>query len=189
MLKPVVVNADDFRRAQPAADETVVNNVFKVLHGYYGNLFLSKFASGVLDGKGRDMGVASARSVWAFKLRRFAESTVVLALDRCEHEHPKFPPGLPEFVTLCAACAPRKVYTFENAIGMSDKLRSQYAAQARAINEKHTERARRRATGHRPLPATLDGLKQAIAAAVGEAGGDEAAELLRLDRMFERSAA
>lgn len=184
MLKPIAVNAEQFTSAQQQPDESVVNNVFKVMHGYYGNLFLNKFASGVVDGRGRDMGVGSARTVWAFKLRRFAESTVVLALDRCEERHPQFPPSLPEFVALCAACEPRKAYTFENAIGMSDKLRSRYAAQARAVNEKHADRARRRTTGFRPLPAGLDGLKQAIAAAVGEAGGDEAGELLRLDRVF-----
>lgn len=189
MLKPVVVNADDFRKAQPSADETVVNNVFKVLHGYYGNLFLNKYASGVLDGKGRDMGVASARSVWAHKLRAFDESTVVTALEQCQDRHPEFPPGLPQFVALCANAAPRATYQPSNAIEMSGALRSQYARQARAIVEKHEAKAERRRSGYIPLPPTLDGLKQAIAAAVGEAGGDEAAELLRLDRMFERAAA
>jgi hypothetical protein len=188
MLKPVVVNADDFRRAQSTADETVVNNVFKVLHGYYGNLFLGKFASGVLDGRGRDMGVASARSVWAHKLRTFDESTVVAALENCQARHPEYPPSLPQFVALCAAAVPREIYKPDNAIGMSDTLRSQYARQAREINERHEAKAVRRKTGFVPLPQNLDGLKQAIASAVGEAGGNEAAALLRLDRMFTQGA-
>jgi hypothetical protein len=190
MLKPLAVNAESFREPQPPqADETIVNNVFKVLHGFYGNLFLSKFASGVTDAAGRDKGVASARTVWAFSLRRFNESTVVAALDRCQAMHPEFPPSLPQFTAVCAACEPREVYRPSNAIGMSSDLRSQYARQARAINEKHADRARRRSTGDKPLAPGLDGLKQAIASAVACAGGDEVGELLRLDRMFVRAAA
>lgn len=189
MLKPISLRADQFRAPQPASDESIVNNVFKVMHGYYGNLFLSKFASGVTDPQGRDKGVASARTVWAFKLQRFDEATVVKALDQCQDRHPDFPPSLPQFVALCAAAAPREIYQATNAIGMSDELRSQYARQAREIIERHEAKAERRKTGFVPLPISLDGLKQAIANAVGEAGGNEAAELLRLDRMFERNAA
>lgn len=190
MLKPLAVNAESFRQPQsPQADETIVNNVFKVLHGCYGNLFLSKFASGVTDTAGRDKGVASARTVWAFSIRRFSEGTVVAALERCQTMHPEFPPSLPQFLAVCAACEPREVYRPDNAIGMSNELRSQYARQARAINEKHADRAGRRSAGPRPAASGLDGLKQAIANAVGCAGGDEVGELLRLDRMFARAAA
>jgi hypothetical protein len=189
MLKPMAVNAEQFGAAQSQPDESIVNNVFKVLHGSYGNLFLSKFASGVLDLKKRDLGVASARTVWAFKLRRFDEATVVQALDVCQERHPEFPPSLPQFLAVCAACAPREVYRPTNAIGMSNTLRSQYARQAREINARHDAKAVRRKSGFVALPGTLDGLKQAIASAVGEAGGNEAAELLRLDRMFVRAAA
>lgn len=187
MLKPIAVNAEQFGAAQPQPDEGVVNNVFKVFHGFYGNLFLSKFASGVTDSAGRDRGVASARTVWAFSLRKFSEQTVVAALDRCRALHPEFPPSLPQFLAVCAACAPRKVYQPTNAIEMSGALRSQYARQARAINARHDAKAVRRKSGFVALPGTLDGLKQAIASAVGEAGGNEAAELLRLDRMFVRA--
>jgi hypothetical protein len=189
MLKPIAVNAEQFNSAQPQPDESIVNNVFKVFHGFYGNLFLGKFASGVTDSAGRDKGVASARTVWAFSLRKFSEQTVVSALDRCQTLHAEFPPSLPQFLAVCAACAPRRVYQPTNAIGMSNELRSQYARQARAINAKHEARAVRRKTGFVALPSTLDGLKQAIASAAGEAGGNEAAELLRLDRMFVRTAA
>lgn len=186
MLKPLAVNAEQFSAAPSQPDETIVNNVFKVLHGCYGSLFLSKFASGVLDAKNRDMGVASARTVWAYGLRAFSETTVVEALERCKKAHPEFPPSLPQFQSLCEACVPRKAWQFDNAIGMSDTLRSQYARQARAIVAKHEGRAGQRKTEVQAQAGSLDLLKQAIADAVGAAGGDEAAELLRLDQMFAR---
>jgi hypothetical protein len=189
MLKPIAVNAEQFRAAQPKPDESIVNNVFKVMHGCYGNLFLSKFASGVLDERNRDKGVASARTVWAFSLRRFDEGTVVKALENCQDRHPEFPPSLPQFLALCAAAMPREVYRTDNAIGMSDGLRSQYARQAREINARHAEKAKRRETGFVPSAPGLDGLKQAIANAIGTAGGNEGAALLRLDRMFSKVAA
>ena len=184
MLKPIAVNAEQFGQPQPKADESIVNNVFKVFHGFYGNLFLNKFASGVLDNAGRDKGVASARTVWAFSLRKYGEKTVVDALEKCQALHPEFPPSLPQFLAVCSACAPRQTYQAAPMIGMSDVLRSKYARQARAINEKYAERARIHITGDRPLPPGLDGLKQAIANAVGCAGGNEADALLKLDRLF-----
>ena len=183
MLRPIP-HVDPIRAAQSQPDETVINNVFKVMHGYYGNLFLSKFASGVLDGRGRDMGVASARTVWAFSLHRFAEAVVVTALEKCQARHPEFPPSLPQFVALCIACEPREAFTAENAIGMSAELRGKHAAAARDKNKAFAQAARRELTGYVPLPSGLEGLKRAIANAVGAAGGDEALELLRLDRHF-----
>ena len=188
MFKPILVSENQFRQEQPVIAEGDVKNVFKVLHGYYGNLFFTKFSTGVVE-NGDDQGIANARRIWAHGLRDFDANTIKIALRNCQGRHPEFPPSLPQFVSLCAAAAPREVYRVDNAIGMSDTLRSQYARQARAIIEKHEARKTRRATGYVPLPPTLDGLKQAIAAAVGEAGGDEAAALLRLDRMFEGSAA
>lgn len=186
MFKPILVSESDFRQEQPVIAESDVKNVFKVLHGYYGNLFFTKFSTGVLD-KGEDQGVANARRIWAHGLRDFDGDTIKVALRNCQTRHPEFPPSLPQFKALCAAAVPRAVFRVDNAIGMSDKLRSQYARQARAIIDKHDARAVRRKTGYVPLPAGLDGLKQAIASAVGEAGGNEAGELLRLDRMFVRS--
>ena len=188
MLKPVPT-VGTFRAAQSQPDETVINNVFKVMHGCYGNLFLSKFASGVLDGRGRDMGVASARTVWAFSLQRFAHGVVITALEKCQDRHPEFPPSLPQFIALCIACEPRAVFQIgAGAIGMSQELRSKYARNARKINERHAERKGERNTGETPLPGGLEGLKRAIANAVGAGGGDEARELLRLDRMLSPGA-
>lgn len=174
MFKPVLVTTDQFQSAPAATDESTVNNVFKVLHASYGNLFLSKFATGVTDAKNRDMGVASARKVWAHTLAGFDDSLVLTALDQCLLDDPKFPPTLPQFIAQCRACMPRKVYRAELSAPAVD--RAEHAQKARELLSKIRV--------EKPQASGLDLLKQAIADAVRCAGGDEGAELARLDRMF-----
>jgi hypothetical protein len=190
MFKAPVVSLDQFRQEQKSAPLAATNDVFKVLHGFYGSLFLSKFSTGQLDDKNRDMGIAGARAVWAHALREYADAEVITALDAVKVAHPEFPPNLPQFLALCRAAKPREVYKPEQpALGMSQQLRSEYAARARAVNEKYAQRAIDRKTGYVELECTLSGLKQAIANAVACAGGDEVAELLRLDRMYPEAVA
>lgn len=166
----------------------VSNRVFKTLQGMYGSLFLSKFSTGKVLPNGGDAGVISARDVWAVSLQRFDAGTVGTALDRVLTDFPEFPPSLPQFVALCHACRPREAYKpAANVIGMSQTLRSEYAAKAREINQKHAQRAvdkRLGAQADMGSYAGLDGLKSAIANAVACAGGDEVATLLRLDAML-----
>lgn len=168
MLKPI---AFEGVKQAPMPVEAV-NNVFKVMHGFYGNLFLSKFATGSVDASGQDQGVVSARQIWAHGLRDMDAATVKAALAQCVDRHPEYPPSLPQFMALCRANQPRKVFDTK-ALGMSGALSGQYAKKARDSALK----AVRKTKG-------LDLLKLAIADAVGAAGGDEAAELARLDRMF-----
>lgn len=52
MFKPVVVSINDVRKPEQAQPQDVVKNVFKVLHGFYGNLFLSKFTNGITNAGG-----------------------------------------------------------------------------------------------------------------------------------------
>lgn len=171
----------------------VSNRVFKTLQGMYGSLFLSKFSTGKVLPNGGDAGVISARDVWAVSLQRFDAGTVGTALDRVLTDFPEFPPSLPQFVALCHACRPREAYKpAANVIGMSQTLRSEYAAKAREINQKHAQRAvdkRLGAQADMGSYAGLDGLKSAIANAVACAGGDEVATLLRLDTMLSQKAA
>jgi hypothetical protein len=174
---------------KPVIAESDVSRVFAVLHGYYGNLFFTKFATGAVE-NGEDQGIANARRIWAHGLREYDAETIKTALRNCQVRHPEYPPSLPQFAGMCAAAKIRPTYSSAAvSIGMSDALRSKYARQARAINAKHAERAANRLTGFKPVPLGLDGLKQCIANAIGAAGGNEAAALLRLDRMFNREAA
>lgn len=192
MLKPVdptgaLRNAP--QKAEPLPIDAV-KNIFKVLHGCYGNLVLSKFATGDADANtGEDRGLASAYKVWAHGLREFDAATIKLALGRCMERHPEFPPSLAQFIALCHACKPRDPWKLpvSNALPISPELAAKYRAEFRAnLREAAAEiRQRREAVGG------LDALKQAIARAVADAGGDEATELLRLDKMFapERASA
>ena len=47
-----------------AESREAVKNLFLLLQGSYGSLFLSKFATGVLDEKKRDLGIRAAMAVW-----------------------------------------------------------------------------------------------------------------------------
>lgn len=177
--------------ASPDAHQAAVrtaNKVFKTMQGMYGSLFLSKFSTGKTGADGSDAGIVSARDVWAMALQRFDVATVVTSLERLLTDFPEFPPSLPQFVALCHACRPRETYRpAQPAIGMSQAIRSEYAARAREINEKHAKRAVDKRLGAVVAVGSLeglDGLKSAIANAIANAGGDEVAALLRLDAML-----
>lgn len=188
MFKPIVVSESTFRKEQPVIAESDVKRVFMVLHGFYGNLFFSKFATGAVE-NGEDQGIANARRIWAHGLRDFDGATIKEALRACQTRHAEFPPSLPQFVSLCAASKPRMAFHAQARVGMSGELRSQYARKAREIIARHTEKQERLKTGFIPPVGGLEGLKQALANAVGLAGGDEAAELVRLDRLLPSEAA
>lgn len=192
MFKPLsaVLPTQQQTAIPQAQDLHAVNNVFKVFHGFYGNLFLMKFATGQLDATGQDMGVISARQIWAHGLREFDGGTVKTALSQSMERNPEFPPSLPQLVALCKANKPRAAYVPSvPEIAMSTALRSEYAKQARAINARHTQQATERRLGAVFSGVGLDGIKQAIASAVGAAGGDEVSELRRLDLLLTKRAA
>ena len=189
MFKPIEISAEAIKAAATPLPEEAVNNIFKVMHGFYGNLFLSKFASGEV-GEQADKGIVSARQIWGHGLRKFGPGTVKAALAQCIEAHPEFPPSLPQFVALCRANAPREAYRApQPAIGMSQALSSQYTAKARAAATARLEQIMTIKTGYIEVSQDLTGLKLAIANAVACAGGDEVAELRRLDAMFSPGAA
>lgn len=187
MFKPIAELAPaagvPAQQQPPAIPIEAVNSVFKVLHGRYGNLFLSRYATGEVDAQGKDKGIASARQVWAHDLRGFSAETIKTALDAVKTRHPDFPPTLPQFVALCAAYTPSRGPVASGSIGMSGKAWAEHTREAR---EKALARIRE---AQPPKPAAkpesgLALLKRAIADAVAAAGGDEVEELRRLDRML-----
>lgn len=154
--------------------------VFRAMHGFYGQLWLSKFATGQPDADGADAGVVSAKAIWAHGLRDFDATTVRMALRQCLERHPEFPPSLPQFVSMCRANQPREAY--RQALPMSGAL----VAERSKAERKKLRALRQRLKDEAPAPVGLPALFAAIADAVGCAGGDEASELRRLEGMFVR---
>lgn len=95
---------------------TVVQKLFMLMHGAYGNVFLSKFSTGEHDDEGKDKGVKSAMQVWVLALRRFPVDVIETAAYRCQKDRPDFPPTLPQFEAVCAAVMPRKTYAEEHGL-------------------------------------------------------------------------
>lgn len=183
MLKSISLSIDDLK-SPVEPPQAAANNVFKVFHGFYGNLFLSKFINGQTDASGTDLGVVSAAAIWGHGLRGFDLATVKTALSRTMDAHPEYPPTLPQFVALCKACAPRQVYQYPTAIPMSAELRAQRSKAAReAALMAFKPDAKQSQSGG------LQVLKQLVAEAVGLAGGDEAKTLMRLDRELYKKGA
>ena len=189
MFKPVVsaapgvVSLDQFKTSQPekqAVPIDVVNQVFKVLHGSYGSLFLAKFSTGELDENGKDKGIKSTRQVWAHGLRGMDGATITTALEQVLNTHPEFPPTLPQFIALCKAAKPSDRPEELRQLGVSGKA---YADATKAAREAALAKINRtKALSIEESP--LNQLKNAIAGAVALAGGDEVKELMRLDALF-----
>lgn len=181
MSKPIqsLVASVGTAQPQPQLDDEGIRHVFKVLHGFYGNLFLSKWAIGRVEENGEDEGITNARRIWAYGLREFDLDDIKLALRRCQASHPEFPPSLPQFVALCEAAKPRKTWQppAQPALEMSEELRQQRRSEA-------ARKAREALQRWQDVGEVsgLEALKQSIASAVGAAGGDEASALLRLNR-------
>ena len=95
---------------------TMVRQLFVLLHGAYGVRFLSKFATGELDERGKDKGVRSAMAVWDGGLRNFSEDVVVAAIERFMGQSPEFPPSLPQVQALCRAIVPRLTHAQEHGL-------------------------------------------------------------------------
>ena len=90
-----------------------VKNLFLLLQGSYGSLFLSKYATGVKNDKGHDLGIRATMKVWDSALGKYPADVVESAAARLMTEHREFPPNLPQFVALCEAATPRQSYAQE----------------------------------------------------------------------------
>lgn len=155
--------------------------VFRALHGFYGQLWLSKFATGQVDANGNDAGVLGAKAIWAHGLRDFNAIAVKAALRQCLEAHPEFPPSLPQFVSLCRANTPRAA--FKPALAMSGELVAERNKAAREKLREMRQALRRQSAVRQGEGLAL--LFAAIADAVKCGGGDEAAALRRLESVVK----
>lgn len=168
------------RSAASAPSPNAADAVFRAMHGFYGALWLSKFATGQTGADGADAGVVGAKAIWAHGLREFDGATVRAALRQCLDAHAEFPPSLPQFVQLCRANTPRA--SFKPTIDMSGELVAERNKAAREKLREMRQSLRRQSAVRQGEGLAL--LFSAIADAAGCAGGDASAELLRLERMF-----
>jgi hypothetical protein len=178
-------------QAEPADATAIVTRLFMLFQGWYGNLFIAKFATGARDINGKDKGIKSALVVWSSELREFAPDIVEAAAERCKETYLEFPPNLPQFVAICKAVRPRRAFAAAptNRIGMSHELRASYSKRAR---EEALAKLRARIdaeTGYMRVDDGLTGLTQLIAQGVALAGGDEVATLRGFDTMFSKKKA
>ncbi len=185
------------RQQGPRVDEralTVSARVFEALRSSYGVLFTNKFANGVpyetmVDGKKvtLDAGVIEAQRTWANALAAFDLAVIAAAIDRCARVYADYPPNLPQFLSLCRAARPREIYVAPRIAAPTPDN----SAAARRIREQiariRAQRAGEVAADKRTTALGL--LKAAIANAAATAGGDEVAELRRLDRILPEVAA
>lgn len=102
--------------AREPAENPAVKNLFLVMQGCYGSLFLSKFATGVLDDRGRDLGVRAAMRVWRTTLGKYTADVIEAAVARLTAEHPDYPPNLPQFEAMCRAATSRRTYAEDNGL-------------------------------------------------------------------------
>lgn len=111
LAREAIHNAREERR-----ESSAIRKLFVVMHGSYGNAFLSKWSTGQLDDSGSDKGVRAAMLVWDSTLRKFSDDVIEIAAGRMRSTNPEFPPSLPQFEKLCDAAAPRKSYAQEEGI-------------------------------------------------------------------------
>lgn len=90
-----------------------VRKLFVLLHGAYGSLFLSKYATGEKSEAGGDKGVAAAMLVWDSALSKFAPDVIEAGAKRLMSESPDFAPNLPQLEKVCESITPRKTYAEE----------------------------------------------------------------------------
>lgn len=110
------------QQAERAAISPAIKQLFQLLHGAYGNAFITKFATGEKDASGKDRGIRSAMVVWQMALSKYPAEVIETAAQRVTEQYPDFPPHLPQFEALCKADAPRKTYAEQHGLPPAQAL-------------------------------------------------------------------
>ena len=107
------------KQPAPRGDNSTIRKLFLVLHGYYGNLFITKFSTGERDANGKDKGIRAAMLVWESTLAKYPPDAIDMAAKRLTEVCPQFPPNLPQFESICKAVMPRKTFSDEKNMKLS----------------------------------------------------------------------
>jgi len=99
---------------EPKQTSDMIRKLFLLMHGAYGNAFMSKFSTGEKDARGKDKGIRAAMLVWDSKLAAYPAQTVERAVSKLQEHFQTFPPGLFEFEELCKSLLPPKIVTFDD---------------------------------------------------------------------------
>lgn len=112
----VAVLAQAATQAPQPTENMGIRKLFMLMHGAYGNGFVSKFSTGERDAQGKDKGIRSAMQVWTHGLSQFSPDVIELAASRFLSLYPEFPPNLPQFEAVCRSMAPRKTFAEEQGL-------------------------------------------------------------------------
>lgn len=100
-----------------SATSPLTRKLFVYLHANYGTLFSAKYATGVKDSAGHDLGVKMAMRMWDSDLSKFPQDVVEMAARRCVENDPKYPPNLPELVAICRSLTPKPSISYPHIEG------------------------------------------------------------------------
>jgi len=112
-LVPQAAQSDN-THTDPKQTSDMIRKLFLLMHGAYGNAFMSKFSTGEKDARGKDKGIRAAMIVWDAKLATYPAQIVERAVSKLQDHFPTFPPGLFEFEGLCKSLLPSKIMTFDD---------------------------------------------------------------------------
>jgi hypothetical protein len=81
---------------QPLPDKWV-DEIFKRLHGRFGNRFISDYSAGIVGSDGEDKGISNAKKIWAEELSGFTPEEIKRGLTTVY----QFPPSCDSFKLAC----------------------------------------------------------------------------------------
>lgn len=167
------------------ADPKIARAVWTALHGMYGNRLLDTYRTGRLEADGKtDKGVAEALRLWGSTLAGVDPAHIPPALAACSLRHKEWPPTLPQFLELVRAAeqAARPPVAALPRPAIDEATKAEIHARVRTVLAKG--RVAAAAAPKRPTARSpgLPDLLALCANAIGLAGGDEVAALLKLER-------
>lgn len=108
-----------------------VDRIFYRMQGLYGSLWLQRWKTGEINADGADLGLLSAKAVWAEALAGVSGEAISAAITACQAI--SLPPTLPEFLSLCRDAMRRSDATPKLRYVPTDEEREQQREAAERI--------------------------------------------------------